>query len=180
MPGFRFPVAAAALVLLGCQATTTRPTFRPLPAALSTEVRLSVPEATRVLAQALRQDSIPMARVEPLDGYLESPWFDTAGLRPTGRPQLGQETGRVRAWVDPGKPGPPASSRITVETAYRAYADPSRDPRETERLLPEAHAVYQRVLGALIRVAERHGDPATLPRLAFPAAPTTPVTRDTT
>jgi hypothetical protein len=38
-------------------------------------------EATERLAEALRQDSIPLARVDARDGYLASPWFEAVTVR---------------------------------------------------------------------------------------------------
>ena len=49
--------------LLGCQPATTRPSFTPLPEADVVEVRLAPQEATKLLAERLRSDSVPIGRL---------------------------------------------------------------------------------------------------------------------
>lgn len=63
------------VLLLACQPYTTRPSFGPLQGAAEAVVDLDVAKATTVLAEQLRSDSIPVSRVEPKDGYLETEWF---------------------------------------------------------------------------------------------------------
>ncbi|HEX2249026.1 MAG TPA: hypothetical protein VHH32_01680 [Gemmatimonadales bacterium] len=139
---------------IGCQPNTTRPGFRPLPDAAGTEVRLPVGEATRRLGEALRASSVPVSRVMLRDGYLETGWFQSRTGQPaSGRP-LGQRTVRVRAWVDPGRPG---SSQLTVETSYRPIADPSLPQRELERQVPRGHPVAVKVDSVLRQLVERFG-----------------------
>ena len=65
-----------------CQLATARPPFEPFPEARHADVSLSRTEATERLAEALRDDSIPVTRVEPRDGYVETPWFSA---RPAAR-----------------------------------------------------------------------------------------------
>ena len=97
---------AALLAAAACQPNTSRPPFAPLLEAAGTEVRLPVKDATRYLADALRNDSIPIRRVVPRDGYLESPWFNSNSKRPIkGHRPLGLDVVRVRAWADPSRPG---------------------------------------------------------------------------
>jgi hypothetical protein len=49
---------------MACQASTTRPTFGPLPGAATGEVHLGPAEATKTLAEALTADSIQL-KVRP-------------------------------------------------------------------------------------------------------------------
>jgi hypothetical protein len=146
------------LVLAACQASTTRPGFAPMPAAPTVELELEVPEATRVLADAMRADSIPVGRVEPRDGLVESRWFETPGFRPTTRRPLGPAVTQVRAWVDPGRPG---HSVVTVETVYRLWADPSRPARELEAQVAESHPASVRVREVLHKLVLQFGDSAS-------------------
>jgi hypothetical protein len=141
-------------VIAGCQASTTRPGFLPHPDASVAEVHLTVPEATRLLAEVLRADSVPIARVEERDGFVESEWFAFPGFQAVRGRQLGPATDKIRAWVDPGRPGPPPTSIITVEVIYRLYVDPARDPREAERHVGESHTVRQRVLAVLEKLKQ--------------------------
>jgi hypothetical protein len=144
------------LLVVACQPGTTRPEFTPLPEAPVQEVRLSLREATRRLAEALRADTIPVRKVELRDAYLESPWFDAATGRPTRRRPVGSGVVRVRAWVDPARPG---SSRLTVETVYRPLVDPSIPDRELEREVTRDHPAARRVEAALGKLVQRYGAP---------------------
>ena len=151
------PSATMACVLLaaGCQASTTRPTFGPTPGAASAQVRLEVPEATRILADSLQADSIPVIRVVERDGLVESAWFEVPGYqRVRGRP-LGPSVVQVRAWVDVGKAG---HSVYTVETVYRVMADPSRPDRELEAPVEEDHPASAKVRETVRQLLYRFGE----------------------
>lgn len=152
--------------MAACQPATTRPPFAPLPEAAGSELRLSVPEATRRLAEALRADSIPVRRVERRDGYLESPWFDAATGRPTSRRPVGPGIVRVRGWADPARPG---STQLTVETLYRPLIDASLPERELEREVRRDHRVARKVDSALVRLVQRYGTPPPPPQSKQPA-----------
>jgi hypothetical protein len=142
-------------VAAACQPNTTRPSFTPLPEAAGTEVRLSVPEATRHLAEALRADSIPTQKVRLRDGYIETAWFEArSGRVVRGRRAVGPGIVRVRAWADPARPG---SSELSVETLYRPLADPSLPERELERQVARDHPVAVKVEAALQELVKRFG-----------------------
>ncbi len=156
-------LAALTLSAAACQPATSRPPFNPVPEALGSELRLSVPEATRRLAEALRADSIPARTVRLRDGYIETPWFLTRTRRPTRQRPIGPGVVRIRAWADPARPG---SSQLTVETLYRPRADPSLPERELEREVPRDHPMSLRVEAALKRLVERFGTPPPPPAQA--------------
>jgi hypothetical protein len=145
-----------AAALAGCQPATTRPPFPPVPEAAITEMRLPAGEATRLLAEAFRADSMPMGRVVPRDGWLETTWFDAPSGRHTGRRPIGASTVRVRAWADPTHPG---SSKVTVETIYHPLADPSLPERELDKQVPHDHPVAIKVRAALQDLVKRYGGP---------------------
>jgi hypothetical protein len=147
--------------LLACQPATTRPAFSPLPEAETVEIRVSPLEATRRLAEILQADSIPAARVELRDGFIESHWFEAASGKPTKARPIGANVVRVRAWSDPGRPG---FALLTVETVYRPMADPSVPERELEREVGKTHPVATKVHAALEGMLKRYGGPpATAP-----------------
>lgn len=151
--------ASAALVtatLLGCYPTTTRPAFLPEPGAQITELELGIPEATRALAIALDADSIPVHRTEPKDGWLETDWFDTTTMQPTGARRLGLGVVKVRAWVDPSRPN---YSNVTIETVYRPFADPSVPERELESLVPINHRVAAKIVVLMGKLSREYGAP---------------------
>jgi hypothetical protein len=171
-------------VLLACQASTNRPPYDALPSAALAEVELDLPSATRALAEGLRADSLPVARVEERDGYLDSGWFDAGSLTPTGRMPVGTDVVRIRAWATPTKFG---FVELQIETVYRPFVDPSRPERDLEIIVPPDHAVQRRVNGVIRRMLEQHGD-STHARDFQPLRPPAPrdsakpdtVQRDTT
>jgi len=142
--------------LLACQPATTRPSFTPLPEAEAVEIRLSQVEATRRLAELMESDSIPAARVELRDGFIESSWFDPSTGTPSTRRPIGTGIVRVRAWSDPGRPG---FAVLTVETVYRPVADPSLPQRELEREVPKDHPVATKVRATLQGMVKKYGGP---------------------
>jgi hypothetical protein len=138
------PAALLVAVLLGlaCRPNTPRPSYPPVTGAPQAEIELRVRDATQALADVLRSDSLPLTRVEPFDGYLETTWFDTGTRKPSQERRLGAGIVQVRAWVDPTKPG---FSRMTVETVYRPLADPSLPPRMLDQEVPPEHPVGKRI-----------------------------------
>jgi hypothetical protein len=123
-----------------------------MPEARIGDLEVEVPVATERLAKALTDAGIPVARVSPQDGYLETPWFDTATGRAAGGRPLGMDVVRVRGWITPSAHG---SSEIRVETVYRPIADPSRPARELERSVPYAHPVRVQVRSAYRAIGAR-------------------------
>ncbi len=148
-------IAIAALGA-GCRPDTTRPAITPYPEAAGVEIRLRPQEATSRLAEALRADSLPTARVQVRDGYLETSWLDSATGRPTTRRPLGTAVVRLRAWADPGRPG---NTVLRVETLYRPFADASLPERELERQVPGTHPTAVKVEQILEALLKRHGGP---------------------
>jgi hypothetical protein len=143
---------AIALVAGACSLSTSRPPFPPMPEARVGDLEVEVPVATERLAKALTDAGIPVARVSPQDGYLETPWFDTATGQPAAGRRLGLDVVRVRGWITPSAHG---SSEIKVETVYRPIADPSRPARELERSVPWAHPVRVQVRSAYRTIGAR-------------------------
>ena len=148
--------AAAAALLLACRPETTRPSFPPVPEAASTEIRLPPAEATRLLAEALKADSIPPSRIELRDTWLETRWFVASTGKPAHHRATGPDVVRVRAWADPTHPG---NCKVWVETVYRPVADPSLPQRDLDRQVPRNHPVAIKVRAALQDLVKRYGGP---------------------
>jgi hypothetical protein len=136
-----------------CQLASARPPFEPFPEARHADVSLSRTEATERLAEALRDDSIPVTRVEPRDGYVETPWFSVETGRPVSRPATGDGVVRVRGWVEPARV---RASELRVETVFRRVVDPSLPERELERAVRGNHPVAERIDSVLARLARRY------------------------
>jgi len=152
------------LLLAACQATTTRPTFAPLPGAITGEVHLGPAEATRTLAEAFQADSIALRFVHESDGVIVSEWLDVPGYVVNPGRALGPGSVRVRAWVDLGViTQADTASVYTVETAYRVFADPSREERELEQPVAETHPARVKVARLLDRLMREYGDLPALP-----------------
>lgn len=153
------------LWLLGaaCRATTSRPSFVPLPSATSAEVELEIPEATRALAEALAGDSIALTTIREGDGYIDSGWLDAGTLERTSKWPLGRDVVRVRAWINPAKQ---FWSELVIEATYRPFADPSRPERELDTALPLDHPLQRRLAGTIRKLIEQFGDAAALQALA--------------
>lgn len=132
----------AVLVVAGCKTATTRPYYPPVTGAPSTEIELNVREATHALAEVLKGDTIPLLKVEPRDGVIESAWFDVATKKATGARRIGAGVVRIRAWVNPSRPN---HSQIILETVYRPLADPSLPDRDLDRQVPPDHVIGKRM-----------------------------------
>jgi hypothetical protein len=168
----RVPAFPLLGLLLACQPATTRPSFAPLPAAEEAVVDLNVQEATTLVAQALKDDSIPVTTVEPRDGYLETGWFIAASGAPTSIRPLGDSVVRVRGWVNAyGK----ARGSIRVETAVRPLANPALPPRELDRQAPKNNPAASRVARVLEAMARRY----PVPGAEAPAVPARPAADST-
>jgi cell division protein FtsN len=158
-------VLALAALLAACDPTTRRPTFLPRPEAATTELELAVPAATRALAEALQADSVPLARVAPRDGFIETAWLDAATMKPATLRPVGPSVVRLRGWVDPSRYG---YSRLTVEVVYRAIVDPSLPVRETEAAVPYTNPARARVRTVLGKLG---GTPVDQPEVVVAHAP---------
>ena len=168
----RRPVGLSVICLVACQATTTRPTFDPLPGAATAEVHLGPEEATRVLAEAFKSDSIALKFVHEGDGVIVSEWLEVPGYQRAGGRVLGPGAVRVRAWIDRGVVSQADTSSVyVVETAYRVYADPSREERELEQPVAETHPARVKVVRLLDRLLREYGDAPAVPDSTRPAVP---------
>ena len=163
------------LLLTACQASTTRPTFGPLPGAATGEVHLGPAEATKTLAEALTADSIQLKFVHESDGVIVSEWLDVPGYQRASGRALGPGTVRVRAWVDLGVVSQGDTASVyTVETAYRVYADPSRDERELEQPVADTHPVRVKVVRLLDRLVKQYGGVSAVADSTRPPMPPPP------
>lgn len=143
----------AAAWLAACNPNTTRPAVTPSPGSLTLIVPLERGEAIALLAQRLQDDSIPVARVDTLDAWLESPWIDSLGHVTTARP-IGPNVIRLRGWADPAKVG---SSVVTVELSWRPYADPSVPQRELDRDVAATSPIAKRLGDVMAKIKKDYG-----------------------
>jgi hypothetical protein len=142
---------------------------------LRVEVELQSPQATEVLAEILKGDTIPLTRVDTRDGLIESAWFRTSDKKPAGGRPVGPETVRVRAWVDPSRSG---YSYITIETVFHPVADPSLTSRQLDQQVPSDHPVGRRMAQIVTEMGRLYGDPEEPPAPAEGPAAKKPVRPD--
>ena len=151
----RAPIIA--LLLAAACARNGQPPWQPMPEAKRAEIELDPQEATKKLAEAMTAAGLPVTSVATREGFVETAWFDSATMKPTGRRPVGTKDVRIRAWVMPYRYG---WSEITMEAVYRPIADPSLPPRELERSVPFGHPARVKVreilqqLGATSTLAE--------------------------
>lgn len=139
----------------GCKPGTVRPAFPPVQGAVRVEVELKVPQATEVLGEILKSDTLPISRVDTRDGLIESEWFRVADKRAVGGRPVGPDVVRVRAWIDPSRSG---YSYITMETVYHQVADPSLTSRQLDQQVPSDHPTGKRILQIATELQRLYGD----------------------
>lgn len=154
----RITLFLGAALILGCKAATTRPYFPPVTGAPQTEIELGVRDATKALADVLRGDSLPVHRVEPRDGFVETAWFDARDKRVSGGRRLGPDVVQVRAWVDPSRPG---HSRVVIETVFRPLSDASLSARDLDRQVPPDHPIGKRMTEIITELAKLYSTEPT-------------------
>lgn len=150
----------AAVTVIGCKTATTRPYYPPVTGAPSTEIELNVREATHALADVLKGDTIPLLKVVPRDGVIESAWFDVATKQPTHARRIGPDIVRIRAWVNPSRPN---HSQIVLETVFRPLADPSLPDRDLDRQVPPDHVIGKRMSEIISELAKLYSSEAPEP-----------------
>ena len=142
-----------AALAAACDPNTTRPPITPSPGSLTISVSVEPSQAIELLAHRFRDDSIPVARAESLDAWLESPWVDSLGQVTHAR-TIGPNVIRIRAWADPGKTG---TSVISVELSWRPYDDPSVPARELDRDVLTSLPIAKRVKSVLEGLKKDYG-----------------------
>ena len=139
-----------ALLTTACGAGGVRPRFDPFPQAISDTFPLPPDSAIVRLGEILDAEGIEIQHIRPVEGYLESKWFDVGTRRAVSATSLNTDSVvRFRFWSDPATPG---SSFVVGEAVRRRVIDPSQPERETEQPVPPDHPateLLQRMLAAL-------------------------------
>src|SRR6266571_6878181 len=165
---FRAPRSAFVAILAGCNPATARPDFRPFPETRSVVVMARRERVIPFLATLVAAESLRVRRASPIDGYLETDWYDTRTHRSFGDghyvPDLAHAV-KLRCWADPYVP---SETILTIEAAYRPRYDPSRTERDLEAAVPEGHDGYALAAKLLAQVKEKF---ATRPRASAPSGP---------
>lgn len=169
LPSSATPVALLlAALVAGCKPGTVRPAFPPVMGAPKVEVELKTAQATEVLGEILKGDTLPVTRVDTRDGLIETAWFHTSDRKATSSRPLGTDVVQVRAWIDPSRTG---FSYITLETVYHPLADPSLTSRQLDRQVPASHPIGKRMEQIVTELARLYNrEPVDLPADSTPPA----------
>ena len=139
-----------ALLTTACGAGGVRPRFDPFPQAISDTFPLPPDSAIVRIGEILEAEGIEIQHIRPVEGYLESKWFDVGTRRAVSATSLNTDSVvRFRFWSDPAMPG---NSLVVGEAVRRRVIDPSQPERETEQPVPPDHPateLLQRMLAAL-------------------------------
>ena len=139
-----------ALFTMACGAGGVRPRFEPFPQAISDTFPLLPDSAIVRIGEILAAEGIEIQHIRPVEGYVESKWFDVGAWRAVSATSLNTDSVvRFRFWSDPATPG---SSLVVGEVVRHRVIDPSQPERETEQSVPPDHPateLLQRMLAAL-------------------------------
>jgi len=134
----RLFAVVGALALGACASGGLRPAFEPLPNAATAEVSATAAQIIPVIESELtKEQGLHIQWVSATDGYLETQWYNvqTRSSANLSTGALDQQV-RFRFWVDPVSEG---KSKVTGEAVWMRGWDPSRDEREQESMVPDAH-----------------------------------------
>jgi hypothetical protein len=108
--------------------------------------------ATDTLAGSLRRQGLSVLTLSPVEGYLESGWFDL-DARATVRPPFSrfERVVKLRFFVDPLA----EHTRVFAECVVRSAWDPSLPPLELERM-PAAGHPGRVVLDSVLAAVKAH------------------------
>lgn len=140
-----------------CGAGGVRPTFQPLPQAITDTIPGEPDAIVEQLADLLQDEGIELRWVRVHEGYVETKWFDpVTGSTGGGRSLNTAGIVRLRFWTDIVAEH---ESVVIGEAVHRRVVDPSLPVRETEaHVAPEhpGYVVLQRVLESLASGSHGH------------------------
>ncbi|MGD2134639.1 MAG: hypothetical protein PVF27_00695 [Gemmatimonadales bacterium] len=127
-----------------------RPYLTPLPDALVDTVPAPPDAVVRELATAVVGEGLHIRWSSPVEGYLETDWYDVASQMPGGEYATDpHQVVRLRFFADATAED---ETRLVSEAVYRRTLDPSLDVRATEVMVPPGHRgdeLLRRILGTL-------------------------------
>jgi len=113
-----------------------RPAWAPLPDAEVFNSPWSPGEVLTSLEDSLVARGFVIQAIVPLEGYLETRWFDVASRRAVPEPFSDVDSVvKLRFFADPAG----LHTRVIAEAVRRTAWDPSRPSRELEVMLPLDH-----------------------------------------
>ena len=146
--------AACGLVLAGCAGLGgVRPVYGPVPGSVGLQLDAPPAAVTRAAAEEIQHAGLLVQWISPEEGYVETQWYHLA-TRESSREPAFRDLDRVvkiRLFADPTA----GKTRLAAECVTAMLVDPSRPPRELERMVPEGHAGREVLTQILDRLRQR-------------------------
>jgi hypothetical protein len=155
--------AACGLALAGCAGLGgVRPVYGPVPG--SVDLRFDAPPdaVTRAAGEEIQHAGLLVQWISPEEGYVETQWYHLATRESSQEPAFRDldRVVKIRLFADPTA----GKTRFAAECVTATLVDPSRPPRELERMVPEGHAGRELLTQILDRLKQRYptrGDSVT-------------------
>ncbi len=155
-PWRRGLVAAAAcgLAIAGCAGLGgVRPIYGPVPGSVGLQFDALPDAVTRAAAEEIQHAGLLVQWISPEEGYVETQWYHLATRESSQEPAFRDldRVVKVRLFADPTA----GKTRLAAECVTATLVDPSRPPRELERMVPEGHPGREVLTQILDRLKQR-------------------------
>lgn len=130
-----------------------RPLYGPVPGSVGLLIEAPPDAVTRAASEEVQHAGFSVQWLSPEEGYVETQWFNLSTRQSsTEQPfrDLDQIV-KIRFFADPTA----GKTRLVAECVTVAMVDPSRPPREMERMAPEGHAGRELLAQVVDRVRRR-------------------------
>ena len=146
---------AGVIVLAAACAGGIRPSYSPMPEALSDTVTAAPGAVVEAIVTQLAAEGMRIEWQSAAEGYVQTQWFDLVS-RQSGTFDRGriEQFVRLRFFVDPVGTDRAA---IFAEAVSLRGVDPSRLERDLELMLPRGHAGHEIVSRVMRQVAQSFG-----------------------
>jgi len=151
-------LAAGVGLAAGCtRLGGVRPRLEPFPSDSALSLATPAPDVIRAVVAELVSTGVPVLIVTPVEGYVESRWYDVERHAAGKAGRRLAHTVKLRFYADPVA----GRTRLVAECAWQVIVDPSRPPRELERPVPAGHpgrALLDSVVARTMRRLGEHAD----------------------
>lgn len=148
--------AGYCLALAACASLGgVRPVYGPVPGSVGVLLNAAPDAVTRAAAEEVQHAGLRVQWLSPEEGYVETLWYDLS-THESSPEQPFRDLDRVvkmRFFADPTA----GKTRLVAECVTVSLVDPSRPPRELERMAPEGHAGRELLTQVVERVRRRLG-----------------------
>lgn len=146
---------ACGLALAGCAGLGgVRPVYGPVPGSVGLQLDAPPTAVTRAAAEEIQHAGLLVQWLSPEEGYVETQWYHLS-TRESSREPAFRDLDRVvkiRFFADPTA----GKTRLAAECVTTMLVDPSRPPRELERMVPEGHPGREVLTQILDRLKQRY------------------------